>query len=76
MCIRDRDYAYPNSTKVGGLASGGINGQNAGLFCENSLHTEGAVGVSLSGKIILETIVAQGCRPVGKPYRITKENAI
>ncbi|MDE5105635.1 MAG: FIST C-terminal domain-containing protein, partial [Trichodesmium sp. St17_bin3_1_1] len=29
-------------------------------------------GVSLSGKIILETIVAQGCRPVGKPYRITK----
>lgn len=70
--LQGLDYAYPNSTKVGGLASGGINGQNAGLFCENSLHTEGAVGVSLSGKIILETIVAQGCRPVGKPYRITK----
>ena len=55
--LQGLDYAYPNSTKVGGLASGGINGQNAGLFCENSLHTEGAVGVSLSGKIILETIV-------------------
>ncbi len=70
--LQGLDYAYPNSPKVGGLASSGLNGQNAGLFCENRLYPEGAVGVSLSGKIILETIVAQGCRPIGKPYRVTE----
>ncbi|MCL2932071.1 MAG: FIST C-terminal domain-containing protein [Trichodesmium sp. MAG_R03] len=70
--LQGLDYAYPNSSKVGGLASSGINGQNAGLFCENYLYTQGAIGVSLSGKIILETIVAQGCRPIGKPYRVTE----
>lgn len=70
--LQGLDYAYPNSSKVGGLTSSGINGQNAGLFCENSLYQEGAIGVSLSGKIILETIVAQGCRPIGQPYRVTE----
>jgi len=70
--LQGLDYAYPNSPKVGGLASSGLNGQNAGLFCENRLYQEGTVGVSLSGKIILETIVAQGCRPIGQPYRVTE----
>ncbi|MDE5079765.1 MAG: FIST C-terminal domain-containing protein [Trichodesmium sp. St2_bin6] len=70
--LQGLDYAYPHSPKVGGLASNGINGQNAGLFCENNLYQEGAVGVSLSGNIILETIVAQGCRPVGQAYRVTQ----
>ncbi|WP_293136340.1 FIST N-terminal domain-containing protein [Okeania sp. SIO3I5] len=70
--LQGLDYAYPNSPKVGGLASSGVNGQNAGLFCENRLYQEGTVGVSLSGNIILETIVAQGCRPIGQPYRVTE----
>jgi small ligand-binding sensory domain FIST len=28
--------------------------------------------VALSGNIVLETIVAQGCRPIGKPYLVSK----
>ncbi|NES08246.1 MAG: hypothetical protein F6K22_39055, partial [Okeania sp. SIO2F4] len=70
--LQGLDYAYPNSPKVGGLASSGPTGNNAGLFFQDRLYQEGAVGVSLSGKIILETIVAQGCRPIGKPYRVTE----
>ncbi|NEP43193.1 MAG: hypothetical protein F6K25_22450 [Okeania sp. SIO2G4] len=70
--LQGLDYAYPNSAKVGGLASSGPTGNSAGLFCEDRLCEEGAVGVSLSGNIILETIVAQGCRPIGKPYRVTE----
>ncbi|MEB3341939.1 FIST N-terminal domain-containing protein [Okeania sp.] len=70
--LQGLDYAYPNSPKVGGLASSGLNGQGTGLFCEGRFYQEGTVGVSLSGKIILETIVAQGCRPIGKPYRVTE----
>jgi small ligand-binding sensory domain FIST len=34
------------------------------------LLREGTVGVALSGKIRLDTIVAQGCRPIGEVYRV------
>ncbi|MGB3509025.1 MAG: FIST N-terminal domain-containing protein [Microcoleaceae cyanobacterium] len=70
--LQGLDYAYPNSPKVGGLAGSGPTGTTTGLFCQDRLYQEGTVGVTLSGKIILETIVAQGCRPIGKPYRVTE----
>ncbi|MBD1896756.1 FIST N-terminal domain-containing protein [Coleofasciculus sp. FACHB-129] len=70
--LQGLDFAYPGSVKVGGLASTGSLGNNTGLFCNYQLYREGTVGVALSGNIVLETIVAQGCRPIGKPYRITK----
>jgi len=66
------DFAYPGSIKLGGLASGGNARGNVGLFCNYKLHREGTVGVALSGNIILETIVAQGCRPIGETYRVTE----
>jgi small ligand-binding sensory domain FIST len=71
------DFAYPGASKVGGLASGS-NGLNSSLFYHSEnhrgsmLYREGTVGVALSGNIVLETIVAQGCRPIGKPYRINQ----
>lgn len=64
------DFAYPGSIKVGGLASGGSMVGSSGLFCNYRLYREGTVGVALSGNIILESIVAQGCRPIGQPYRV------
>jgi small ligand-binding sensory domain FIST len=70
--IQGLDYAYPGSVKVGGLASGGGMGQSAGLFCNYEYYTEGSVGLVLLGNITMETIVAQGCRPIGKPYRVNQ----
>lgn len=64
------DYAYSGLPKVGGLAST-VAGSPIGLFCNYQLYREGTVGVALSGNILLETIVAQGCRPIGEPYRIS-----
>ena len=64
------DFAYAGSAKVGGLASGGPVPSSTGLFCNYQLHRQGTVGVALSGNIVLETIVAQGCRPIGQPYRV------
>lgn len=66
------DYAYPGAAKVGGLASSGPLGASHGLFCNYKLHREGTVGVALSGNITVETIVAQGCRPIGQVYRVTE----
>ncbi|MBE9033037.1 FIST C-terminal domain-containing protein, partial [filamentous cyanobacterium LEGE 11480] len=66
------DYAYPRLPKVGGLASSGFGSTKNGLFCGDRFHRSGAVGIALSGNIVLDTIVAQGCRPVGPPYWVTE----
>ena len=65
------DFAYPGSPKVGGLASAGSGGSGSGLFCNYELYREGTVGVALTGNVVLETIVAQGCRPIGDAYQVT-----
>ena len=69
--LQGLDYAYPGAPKVGGLA-GGDGTRGVALFCNYQLYGEGTVGVALSGNIVLETIVAQGCRPIGRPYRVTE----
>jgi small ligand-binding sensory domain FIST len=72
------DYAFPGSAKIGGLASGGTSpGLNA-LFLDGEVHTSGIVGAALSGNVVVDTVVAQGCRPVGPLMQITncKENVL
>jgi len=69
--LQGMDFAYPGSVKVGGLATG-PSAFGTGLFCDFELHREGTVGVALSGRVVLEAIVAQGCRPIGKPYRVVE----
>jgi small ligand-binding sensory domain FIST len=65
------DYAFPNSPKIGGLASGATSpGLNA-LFLDEEVFSEGTVGVALSGDVAIDTLVAQGCRPVGELMRVT-----
>lgn len=76
--LQGLDFAYPGSVKVGGLASTSAMGVQSGLFYRSpdqpggTLYREGTVGLALSGNIVLETIVAQGCRPIGQPYQVTK----
>ncbi|MBW4648138.1 MAG: FIST C-terminal domain-containing protein [Kastovskya adunca ATA6-11-RM4] len=70
--LQGLDFAYPGSIKVGGLASTGMMGTQTGLFCNYHLYREGTVGVALSGNIVMETIVAQGCRPIGQTYQVTQ----
>lgn len=68
--LQGLDFAYPGSIKVGGLASVNSLSGSSGLFCQGQQYEEGVVGVALSGNIVVETIVAQGCRPIGQPYRV------
>jgi small ligand-binding sensory domain FIST len=66
------DFAFEASAKIGGLASGAQQqGENA-LFLGDRVYRTGAVGVAMSGNIAVDTVVAQGCRPVGAPMRITQ----
>lgn len=77
--IQGLDFAYPGSIKVGGLASASALGMQSGLFYfsekqpnAKTLYREGTVGIALTGNVVLDTIVAQGCRPIGQPYQVTK----
>ncbi|MDX2167828.1 MAG: FIST N-terminal domain-containing protein [Deltaproteobacteria bacterium] len=69
--IRGVDRAYPGAVTVGGIASGGRqHGENA-LWLADAMHLDGLVGVALSGNVALDTVVAQGCRPIGEPMFVT-----
>jgi small ligand-binding sensory domain FIST len=68
--LQGLDFAYPGSVKVGGLASVNSASGASGLFFNHEYHQDGIVGVALSGNIQLDPIVAQGCRPIGQPYRV------
>jgi small ligand-binding sensory domain FIST len=66
------DDRMPGSTVVGGVASGGRQrGQNA-LFLNETVHRDGLVGVALAGNVVVDTVVAQGCRPIGEPMFVTR----
>lgn len=68
------DYAFPSSPKIGGLASGGTSpGLNA-LFLDDEVFTDGMVGVALGGDVAIDTVVAQGCRPIGETMQVTRCN--
>jgi small ligand-binding sensory domain FIST len=72
------DARYPGSVKIGGLASGGRQpGENV-LYLDDAIHRSGLVGVALSGDVRVDTLVAQGCRPIGEPMFVTRavENQI
>jgi small ligand-binding sensory domain FIST len=66
------DALLPGAAKVGGLASGGDGPRGETLLCGDTLRKDGVVGVALSGPIQVDTIVAQGCRPIGQPMFATR----
>lgn len=66
------DAAFPNSCKVGGVVSGGQQAGSNALYFGKKSYRDGLVGVALSGNIMVDTLVAQGCRPVGSPMFITR----
>lgn len=65
------DFAYAGAPKVGGMASGSRHPGGHALFCGRGTHRSGGVVLALEGDVVVETRVAQGCRPFGKVGRIT-----
>jgi len=63
---------YPGAPIVGGMASAGHQPEQNALILNGQIHREGIVGLSLAGNLEVVTVVSQGCRPIGKPFIITK----
>jgi small ligand-binding sensory domain FIST len=72
LFLRALDRRFPESRKVGGLASAARTPGGNALWLESRTYRSGLVGVALSGAIRLDTIVAQGCRPIGEPMFVTR----
>lgn len=66
------DAAYPDASKVGGVASGGRSAGGNAMFLDADVYRQGVIGLALSGELALETLVAQGCRPIGTPLITTR----
>lgn len=68
----------PGVPLVGGMLSGGsAPGENT-LVMNSRTYDCGGVGVLVSGGVRVRPVVSQGCRPIGRPFVITRaeENLI
>jgi small ligand-binding sensory domain FIST len=60
---------WPGVTALGGMASAAASPGANRLVLDGEVHTHGAVGLLFETPI--ETVVSQGCRPIGRPYVVT-----
>ena len=76
--ITELNVTYRTRPIVGGLVSGGNEPGEQLVFLNTDVYREGAVGVAMTGNIAMDTVISQGCRPIGRPYVVTKaeESAI
>ena len=65
------DAAFPDSPKVGAMASGGKDRETTALFLRQGMEDAAVIGLVLWGDIQMETAVSQGCRPIGVPFILT-----
>lgn len=63
--------AYPNVPTIGGLAAGPPETSMSHLFLNQEIYSDGALVIALTGSISLESVVSQGCRPIGRAWTVT-----
>jgi small ligand-binding sensory domain FIST len=61
----------PGTVIAGGMAGVGSSRRRPHLFLDGRALDGGAVGVNLPGARA-DLVVAQGCRPIGSPYTVTR----
>lgn len=70
--LQQWNLAYPDRPILGGLASGRADDSGTRLFLDGEVFDQGAVVISVGGRIHLKGVVSQGCTPIGEPWTITR----
>lgn len=70
-CARGIDRAYPGAAVVGGLASGAQAQGDARFLVNDEVHRSGGLLLAFSGNVVIDPVVAQGCRAIGEPLFVT-----
>jgi small ligand-binding sensory domain FIST len=69
--IRALDEVAPGAAVFGGMASASRPGGNR-LLMDSEIDTEGLIGLTFSGDVRIDTVVSQGCRPIGERMLVTR----
>jgi len=69
--LRGWNEAYAPLPVVGGLASGDYTQQLSQVYLNGEVFEEGGVAVSFGGDVRLESVISQGCTPIGQTWTIT-----
>ena len=74
--LAEWNLAYPGVPTLGGLASGAS--EDLVLCRDGGIIAGDALALGFSGGLRVQTIVSQGCRPIGEPLTITgaKQNLL
>ena len=70
--LRGWNEAYAPKPIVGGLASGDPTQRGTQLYLDGEVFEEGGVAVAVAGEIELQSVISQGCTPIGQTWTITK----
>ncbi len=70
--LRGWNEAYAPKPIVGGLASGDFAQRATQLYLDGEVFGEGGVAVALAGSVELQSVISQGCTPIGQTWTITK----
>ena len=69
--IEELSIRHPEIQIIGGMASAARGPGGNRLVLDGATLAEGAVGVLLGGSPRVDTVVSQGCRPIGQPFVVT-----
>lgn len=68
--IKTWNHDYPGIPCIGGLASGPTKTPEAWIFLNDRVIEHGLL-IGLTGSLRVETVVSQGCKPIGEPLTVT-----
>ncbi len=69
--LREWNSAFPAAPVLGGLAGGPRGDEDVVVFGPGIGNTSDSLAIALDG-VRLETVVSQGCRPIGEPLPVTR----
>ncbi|MFO1499071.1 MAG: FIST N-terminal domain-containing protein [Verrucomicrobiota bacterium] len=70
--LRGWNEAYPRVPIVGGLASGDHAEQRTQVYLNGEVFENGGVAISFAQDVKIESVISQGCTPIGETWTITK----
>jgi small ligand-binding sensory domain FIST len=70
--LRGWNEAFATKPIVGGLASGDFAQRTTQLYLDGAVFEEGGVAVAVAGEVELQSVISQGCTPIGQTWTITR----
>ncbi len=70
--LEEWNRLHPGVPIVGGLASGDATSPRTQVFVDGTAHESGLVALGVGGDVRLESVISQGCTPIGETWTITR----